>query len=144
MKPTGVDAFLRSSKQLARLADHAARLAELQRIYARVAPVNLASCSQVANLKLGRIVILATNGGVAAKIRQLIPTLVREFSKSGAEVTGVEVRVQVAVHNEYPVAAPKPKALGSETKREICALAERLPAESPLRQALERLVRRSL
>jgi hypothetical protein len=138
-----VDAYLRSAKDFVRLAAHADRLAELQRIYVQVAPSFLAEASQVANYRSGKLHIHAANGATASKLRQMAPTLCGGFRASGAEVTELVVKVQA------PQAAPlaqrnrRDAALSPAAAREIEALGSRLAEDSPLRGALRRLLEKS-
>lgn len=141
------DAYLKSSKDWARLSDHAERLLALQQLYAQIAPMCLArelvEASQIANYKSGKIVIHAANGAVAAKLRQVEPSLRGALSESGAEVTQIAVRVQ-ARHialQQGNVAAPRRLPLQAIGGME--ALAAALPAGSPLAAALRRLVGRA-
>lgn len=112
----------------------------LQQIYARAAPHHLAEASQVANYKMGSVVIHATNGAVAAKLRQLLPSLREVFCSSGAEVTGIQVKVQ----GRDPVVAPRhpvpERVISRCSASDIAALADTLPTDSPLRAALGRFL----
>lgn len=144
MAARSLDAYLNSAGDLARLSAHAGRLVKLQRIYEEIAPDYLAASSHVANCKLGKVVIHADSGAVAAKLRQMLPSLVDEFSLKGAEITEIQVKVQpsgVALQHKgrRVVAAP----VGSSAKSGLSRLAEALPADSPLKEAVERLVKRS-
>lgn len=144
MASHSLDTCLKSSKELARLLPHAGRLARLQQIYERKAPPGLARYARVTDLKSGMVHIHAENGAVATKLKQLAPSLAGEFCKSGLEVTGVSVRVQVAPHHGSPAARRAGREpMGNEPKRALAELAARLPEGSPLRGALQRLLRRS-
>lgn len=143
MAARSLDAYLNSAGGLARLSAHAGRLVKLQRVFERIAPSYLAASSRVANFKLGKVVIHADSGAVAAKLRQMLPGLLDKFSNEGAEVTEILVKVQpnhVAAQQNNPGQAP---ALASSAKADLRRLAGELPADSPLKAALERLVRRS-
>lgn len=143
MAARSLDAYLNSAGGLARLSAHAGRLVKLQRVFERIAPSYLAASSRVANFKLGKVVIHADSGAVAAKLRQMLPGLLDKFSIEGAEVTEIMVKVQpnhVAAQQNSRVRAP---ALASSAKADLRRLAGELPADSPLKAALERLVRRS-
>ncbi len=143
MAARSLDAYLNSAGGLARLSAHAGRLVKLQRVFERIAPSYLAASSRVANFKLGKVVIHADSGAVAAKLRQLLPSLVDEFSLKGAEVTEILVKVQpshAAAQQNSRVQAP---VLATSAKADLRRLAGDLPADSPLKAALERLVRRS-
>ncbi|MEZ5616117.1 MAG: DUF721 domain-containing protein [Rhodocyclaceae bacterium] len=143
MAARSIDAYLDSAGGLARLSAHAGRLVKLQRVFERIAPSHLAASSRVANFKLGKVVIHADSGAIAAKLRQMLPSLVDEFSFEGAEVTEIQVKVQpggVAPQHKKRVVAP---TVGSSAKTGLTRLAEELPADSPLKEAVERLVKRS-
>jgi hypothetical protein len=94
MAARSLDAYLNSAGGLARLSAHAGRLVKLQRVFEKIAPSYLAASSRVANFKLGKVVIHADSGAVAAKLRQMLPSLLDEFSLEGAEVTEIQVKVQ--------------------------------------------------
>mgnify|MGYP001182262666 FL=1 len=143
MAARSLDAYLNSAGDLARLSAHAGRLVKLQRVFEQIAPAYLTASSHVANLKLGKVVIHADSGAVAAKLRQMLPSLVDEFSLKGAEITEIQVKVQpsgVALQHKKRVVAA---AVGSPAKTGLSRLAEELPAGSPLKEAVERLVKRS-
>ncbi len=143
MAARSLDAYLNSAGGLARLSAHAGRLVKLQRVFEEIAPSFLAASSRVANFKLGKVVIHADSGAVAAKLRQRLPSLIDEFCLKGAEVTEIQVKVQpthVAAQHKKPGQAP---AVGASAKAGLDRLADGLPADSPLREALGRLVKRS-
>lgn len=143
MASRSLDAYLNSAGDLARLSAHAGRLVKLQRVFEEIAPPYLAASSRVANFKLGRIVIHADNGAVASKLKQMLPSLVDEFSLKGAEVTEIQVKVQPNHGAAQHKRAGHPPAIAPTAKTDLSRLAGELPADSPLKEALERLVRRS-
>lgn len=126
---------------LARLSSHAKRLLVLQRAFESATP--LARQARVANIKLGRIVIHAGSGAVAAKLRQIEPRLTAVFVSKAAEVTGIDVRVQPEAGKRPPSSIQPRAGIGTRQKQALTSLAESLPADSPLRRALGRLVGRS-
>ena len=143
MAARSLDAYLNSAGGLAHLSAHAGRLVKLQRVFEGIAPSYLAASSHVANCNLGKVVIHADSGAVAAKLRQMLPSLVDEFSLKGAEITEIQVKVQpanAAPQHKKKMIAP---SVGASTKSELRRLAGELPADSPLKDALERLVDRS-
>lgn len=144
MAARSIDAYLNSAGDLARFAAHAGRLVKLQRIFEEIAPSYLAASSRVANCKSGKVVIHADSGAVAAKLRQMLPSLVGEFSLKGAEVTEIQVKVQPAyVAMQHNKGGDKRSAVGESAKTGLQRLAGKLPEDSPLKGALERLVRHS-
>lgn len=138
-----LDTYLKSATDLERLAAHAEKLLQLQQIYAKIAPDYLASTSQVANSKSGKLVIHAANGAVAAKLKQLEPSLRGEFYANGVEVTEISIKVQAAAAEREPVRPPAQRAISSVAGKQIETLAGQLPPDSPLRAALQRLLDQS-
>jgi hypothetical protein len=59
------------------------------------APPDLIQASRVVNSRNGMLVIAADNGAVAAKLRQLAPRLLKNLQKQRAQITGIQVQVQV-------------------------------------------------
>ncbi len=143
MQARSLEDCLKADGGLSRLTGHAARLLRLQRVFESAVPRPLARNSRVANLKLGKLVIHADNGAVASKLRQIAPTLINVFINEAAEVTGIEVKVQP--HHDSNAHAPDVThdPLGEHAKQGLTSLAERLPADSPLRGALQRLVKQA-
>jgi predicted nucleic acid-binding Zn ribbon protein len=64
-----------------------------QVIYQEIDTAHLAQASRVANYKSRVVVIHASSGAVATKLRQMAPTLATELSKRGLECTSVQVKV---------------------------------------------------
>ncbi len=124
---------------LARLSAHARRLLHFQAVFESATP--LARQARVANLKSGKVVIHAANGAVAAKLRQVAPRLVSVFSSEGAEVTGIDIKVQPGTATPPTMAHKARTAIGSKQKQALTLLLEGLPEGSPLRSALTRLLK---
>ena len=94
MHSKNLRAYLGSAAGIAGLLPQAERLIELRRIYSKLVPQQLLRSSSIVNYKQQTVVIFADNNAVAAKLRLLSPRLVNDFSKFGAEVTGIRVEVQ--------------------------------------------------
>jgi hypothetical protein len=95
----------------------------------------------VAYEREGTVVVSADTSAVAAKLRQLAPRIVVEIVKSFPEVTAIRVELQVA---ESSASAPGPRPeIGSKGLASLARLRDSLP-ESPLRQAIDRLVARGM
>lgn len=122
----------------ARLSTHAARILKLQRTFESA--TSLARHARVANLKLGKVVIHAINGAVAAKLKQIAPTLADVFRTKAPEVTGIDIRVQPRPTRTTPPRLKTANPIGEKPKRALTSFAESLPEDSPLRAALSRLV----
>jgi hypothetical protein len=142
MQARTLDDFLNADKAMARLAAHAGRLLKLQSLFEEVVPAMLARTCRIANFKSGAIFIHAENGAVAAKLRQIIPSLSDEFRTRGVQVTEIRIKVQpldVAVQHNPPVQGA---VLGDAGRASIARLADSLP-EGPLRESLGRFIAHS-
>lgn len=140
MSARKLQSFLGSTATLAALLKQAERLSELQRLWEQVAPPPFAKTCKVGGLHGQVLVLYANNGAIAAKIRQLAPTLQEKFQKKGFEVTSILVRVQARflAPEKKPVKALRLGAAGTASLRQ---LADQL-GDSPLRQALENMLKR--
>lgn len=132
--------YLVSGDGMARLSAHASRLLQFQRLLEVALPEALRPYARVANFRLGKILIHANNGAIAAKIRQLGPRIIGELSTQAAEVTQIEVRVQAPVSSAPLPRHERPVLPGTEQKQGLALLTQSLPQESNLRMALERLL----
>jgi len=132
---------LAASNTFARLSGQADRLRLLQTLLDAALPVHLAPGAHVANLKRGKVVIHADSGAVAVKLRQLAPRLAEGFIQQGQEVNGIEVRVQPGWRPLSSSRKKQPKTLGIQSKRSLTSLAAGLNEDSPLKRALERLLK---
>lgn len=139
MSAQKLQSWLASGAVLSSLAHQAAALGNLQRVWETLAPAPLGSACRVGGIKESVLLLYANNGAVAAKVRQLAPSLLEKLKKKGLEVTSIQVRVQVDVMGE-PVRLPKNRVLDEVARESLRDLAEHLE-ESPLRAALEKMLR---
>lgn len=130
--------YLEAADGAGKILAHARLLGELAGVYQQIAPPHLGQASTLANYKSGIVLIHATNGAVATKLRQMAPTLVDELLRRGIECRGVQVKVQARVQRQ-PVRVPTQKPLSVRTGQDLTALRDSLP-NSPLRGALDRLL----
>jgi hypothetical protein len=133
-------AYLGSATGIAGLLPQAERLIELRRIYSKLVPQQLLRSSSIVNYKQQTVVIFADNNAVAAKLRLLSPRLVNDFSKFGAEVTGIRVEVQPRPHPLEAI-VPKRAKLSRAGVESLEALAGQLP-DSKLKQTLTEMAAR--
>lgn|SRR5574342_585653 len=138
--PQSLNSYLSHGDGAGRLMAHAALLLKLARIYQNMAPGHLGQASRVANYKSGTVVIHADNGAVAVKLRQMAPTLAREFLNRGIECSGVLVKVQALEIFDHSKEAPY-RPLSARAGRELAELAHEM-RPSPLREAIETLLQR--
>lgn len=134
-----LDRYVQSADPLSRLREHAERLTRLQAILARELPPHLAEVCGVANLKGDELVIHARGGAVAARLKQMAPSLVEAFAAQGVLLASIKVRVEVRNPAPPPPAAPQ-RAVSPATQDGLAELASTLPEASPLAQALRRFV----
>jgi len=132
---------LLAATELKALAAKTRRLRELQTLYFGSAPRELACLSRVKNLQAGTLLISADNAAVAAKLRQLAPTLLASLRKSEAEVTGIRIEVQVSGARAERRERPRPKALSIDAVEKFDELAKSME-DGTLKLALQGLVRR--
>src|SRR5215213_518224 len=130
-----------ATEELKALSARMRRLRELQKLYAGSAPRELASASRVRNYRTGKLFVSADNAAVAAKLKQLAPTLLASIRKTEAEVTGLRIEVQVSGALHERVAKSRKKPLSLDAIHKFDELAERVENEG-LKSAIARLVRR--
>ena len=136
-----IQRFLGSGEALARLQDHAARLRRLQGTLEAALPAALAEQCRVANCKDGTLVVSTRNGATAVRLKQMLPSLLEHFTHAGHALDTIKVKVGTPEQVEWR-APPPERHISATAKQGLSAFAESLPADSPLREALERLVRR--
>jgi hypothetical protein len=141
MTSRSLQEHLISGDSMARLASHAQRLLQFQRLLEAALPEALRPHARVANFRLGKLFIHAANGAVAAKIRQFGPRLADDLSNKEVKVTQIEVRVQARNPSPAKARHERPALPGIRQKQGLTELAQQLPGESPLKGALERLLR---
>ena len=130
--------YLKTSPELAAVTRHAERLIELQHLLGAVMPPALAQHCRVANLKQGKLVLHAANPLVAAKLRQMIPSLSEALTSRGWQITAIQVGVQgYNAASQQFTEGPAPLSTGARAK-----LAELAGAtgDQQLRDALQHLL----
>lgn len=132
---------LAAAEAYVRLSEQANRLRQLQALLEVSLPAYLQPGTHVANFKRGKIIIHADSGAVAVKLRQMAPSLTETFIQQGNEVTGIEVRVQARRLSRSGFVKIRPKKLGLHQKRVLTSLSAGLAESSPLKLALEKLLR---
>jgi hypothetical protein len=132
--------YLGSGDALCRLTREAVELAELDRVYRRAVPAPLADASGVDHIDGGTLILWADNGAVAAKLRQLSPTVLGRLQARAPHCTTVRVVVRLGVGTTAQKRAPA--RIGSGGAAALQELAGALPSSS-LRDALTRLAARA-
>ena len=134
--------FLVNDPNGSRLMTHARLLLKLSRRFQAVAPAALAHGARVANFKNGALIILAENGAIAVKLRQMSQRLCREMTTGSIVCESMEVRVQPRQDEDTPEGGHV-KPLSRRATQEISRTRDGLPA-GPLREALDTLLKRAL
>lgn len=132
--------LLGASDELKALSARARRLGELQMLYSRSAPRELAAASRVKSYRAGTLVVSADNAAVAAKLRHLAPRLLTWIKNTDQEVTGIRIEVQVggAAHERVP--RSKKILLTPDAIEKFEELSKRVP-NGDLKSAIANLVR---
>lgn len=113
----------------------------LQRLYEVCAPPEMVSMSRVVGDRDGTWIIAADNGAIAAKLRQLAPRLLKNLQKQRAQVTGIQIQVQVSQAARGPAPRSASESLSIDSIGYFDELSRRVK-DPGLRQALTRLVAR--
>jgi len=137
-----LDRFAGEGSALDRLRAHVSRLGRLQQIVLTELPPYLADSCHVANLKEDVLLIHAATGAVAAKLRQATPRLLNTLAMQGVMVRSIKIATR-PVNPAPPPKPPEQRTVSGQTQDALRSLASGLPADDPLRAALERFVRRS-
>jgi len=131
-----LNASLHGSSELNQLSQKAEQILALQNFYIQAAPPSLSRASHVMFLADYILVIVTYNGAIAAKLRQIAPTLTRAFQDNGYEVTAIQVKVQVT---QPPRPQPPRSPISASGKQQLANFAEKLH-NSPLKSALQHLI----
>jgi hypothetical protein len=131
--------LLNSLTDLEAIRMRARRIAALQQVYVAALPRELGHSSRVGYETQGTLVLLAANGAVAARLRQLGPRLLLTIRKHFPEVKTIRIEVQL-VRGSRGVSRPI-RRIGATGLHSLSALEARLE-DGPLRSALRRLIRR--
>ena len=131
--------FLSAAPNLQTLLQHAQELLALQSAWNEIAPKQLAAASRTGAVRGRMLIVYASNGAVAAKLRQLAPSLLAKIQKRGFEVTAI--RVDVQVETPHPDKKQKDLAINRNALNNLAQL-ERSLADSPLKNALQTLIQR--
>ena len=134
-----LDGALRRAEPLARLHEHALLLTRMQRLLGQLLGPAMATHSRVVQWQDGLLTLHADNNALAARLRQSLPTIADSFSAHGWPVT--QVAVKVRPRPPEPQAPPVPqRALPASAAAGLQQLQSSLPEDSPLRDALARLL----
>lgn len=113
-------------------------LSALQTILRESVPVQLSADLWVRSLSDGTLYLGASNGGAAAKVKQMLPSLMQRFSRHGFELKAIRVSVARKPRRriEHPSHQPQ---VDADARRHLARLAAAL-GDSPLKRAVQRLI----
>jgi hypothetical protein len=133
--------LLVATEELKTLTARTRRLRELQKLFFRSAPRELAGSSRVKSYKAGVLSVTADNGVVSAKLKQLAPSVLAGIRRTDADVAAIRIEVRVSGTRGPQERHRAAKRLPAEAVNAFEALAERVSDER-LKLALANLVRR--
>ena len=113
----------------------AQKLLGLQQVFFEIAPRQLARFCTLGAFSEGNLTIYASNGAIGAKVRQIVPSLLRKFQARGYEVTAIRIAVQADCNSGTARSKLAAKRVIDPTGMESLAqLAKKLPgpASEPL------------
>jgi hypothetical protein len=139
MPALNINRFLSAEGDFQPVMEKAREIEALSKLLQGFLPPELAPLARVANLKDGKLVILAANGPAAAKLKLLSESLGAYLTKRRSQVNSVSVRVQPSAP-EVEATVQKQAHLSEGALHELRNLYSRLP-ESPFRTALKTLLK---
>ncbi|MCC7083105.1 MAG: DUF721 domain-containing protein [Burkholderiales bacterium] len=140
MRARKLSEILGADDALGTLAAAARRVQQLQRIYLDTVPAALSRTSRVGWARGGVVSVIAGNGAVAAKLRQMAPRILDGFRQHGFEFNSMRIEVQVDGAT-VPVRGSSASGLSPIALNAVEEALRTVP-ESPLRAALQQLARR--
>ncbi|MBX3618033.1 DciA family protein [Nitrosomonas sp.] len=149
MPPHKVDSYLNllgKAPEYESLLSTARQLSIDQSIFHKLIPVQLTQYCSLSRITNGKLTILAENGAIAAKLKQLSPSLLCKLQQYGWEVTSFQILVQAqnsATNSKYyekhrDKTKPKLSVTGKECFNQLAAT---LP-DSELRDAIHSLLKK--
>lgn len=117
------------------------QLNEAQQLFLAIIPANLTQHCTPGLSADGKLIIFAENGAVAARLKQISPSLLRKAQKFGYEITSIQIAVQAYFHSQKADNPPtKKRQLSQSGKENLSQLATSLPT-SDLKLAIESLIK---
>lgn len=143
-----IKAHLAAPDGAASVLEHARHVLCLDRDFKSLLPPMLHPACHVANFRSGTLIIHAGNSSIAARLRQMTPRICRHFAALGLSCHAVEIRLQPGggMLNDGTVSSRSPgreRVISVRTESCLRDTAARMPANDPLRQALEHLLQRA-
>jgi hypothetical protein len=136
-----LSAVLLHEGPLAPLCAKAQALAKAEHALHSALPAAFGALCQVVGLEENRLTVFVTHAAVAARLRQMTPTLCQHLQKVGVTCDAllVKVRPPPAAPDSPPANTRLGVRIDEKGREALCALALRLEENSPLRTAVENL-----
>ena len=141
MRLTKLDRVLSADGELQPVLAKARDLRALTGIVHGFLSADLAGKTRVANLRDGRLVLIADHSAAAAKLQLLAPALIRLLQDQRWQVNSVSVRVQPNASRTGPRVVQKSVYFSTHALDSLRSLHSRM-APSPAREALGKMLRR--
>lgn len=150
MNPRKIDTYLdilSTSHDHARLFAAAYQVHKHQSVFKKLVPGNLSPYCTAGQISSGILTVIAENGAIAAKLKQISPSLLLRLQQHGWEVTSFQILVQANHSNNNANQSAtngyqkKKIALSAHGKNCLNQLAVSLP-DSALRDAILSFVKK--
>ena len=131
--------YLRNEQGLRPLLQEASAISGLDQLWQSLLPMPLRGSSHVGRPHDGGLTIVADNGTVAARLRQMLPSLERELASRGI---AVKLKVRVSVYpGETHQPTRQPPRMPDVARQALAQLESGLDHNDPLAESLARLLR---
>ena len=135
-----IKSILDDAPELRPLTKRSRQLLHLQHHLREALPTSIATRTVVANMSSGTLTIAIDNGAAAAKIRQLVPRLLKKLRRLEPELNAIKVQVQVTgIHKPLH----KKRIFLDHTARNALLTLSSGLGSSPLRSAVLQLADRA-
>ena len=119
------------------------QLTQMQQAFMEILPPQLAKNCSLGRFSDGKLTILVGNGAVAAKLKQILPSLLLKFQKMGyLEVTAIQITVQANYYTYNAVDSFREKPeIGQVGMKSLSKFVTTLPT-SPLKTAVKSMLKK--
>tara|TARA_Y100001936_G_scaffold217220_1_gene228994 strand:- start:5215 stop:5673 length:459 start_codon:yes stop_codon:yes gene_type:complete len=116
---------------------HSERISEIQEIFMKVIPTDFVQFCSLGKLTNNKLTIIVGTGTIAARLKQIIPSLISKFHKLGLiEITSIQITVQANYYTCHsPNSSQKNLEISQNGTENLNKLANNLPM-SPLKNAI--------
>ena len=128
---------LKDAPEHQELFTQADRISEMQEAFIEIIPPQLVQFCAIGKFTNGKLTIIVGNGAIAAKLKQVLPSLLLKFHTSGyVEVTSIQITVQANYYICHAVNLTREKPEISQAGTESLNLLATNLSLSPLKTAV--------